>query len=118
MGDKWTLLVIRDFVFMEKRRFSEFLASPEGIATNVLTDRLQRLTQAGVIESSRDADDGRKVIYKLTEQGIDLVPALVELARFGTRYDSETGAPADLVDRIENDRQAFIEELQERLREA
>lgn len=117
LGDRWTLLVIRDFVFMGKRRFSEFLGSREGIATNVLTDRLQRLTDAKVIESSRDPDDGRKVLYRLTEKGIDLIPAIIELARFGNRYDPDSEAPAKIVERMTNDRDAFVQELQSKLRE-
>lgn len=116
LGDRWTMLVLRDLVFMAKRRFSEFAASTEGIATNVLTDRLQRLEQAGVIESRRDSSDGRKVIYRVTEKGIDLIPALVELVRWGSKHDSKSGAPRAVVDRMEKDREAYIEELGEQLR--
>jgi len=112
------MLVVRDFVFGGKRRFSEFAASSEGIATNVLTDRLQRLQKARVIESERDPLDGRKVIYRLTEKGLALIPALVELARWGAAHDPKTGAPLAIVKRIEKDREGFIDELVERLRAA
>jgi len=117
LGDRWTLLVIRDFVFMGKRHFSEFLGSGEGIATNVLTDRLQRLQEAGVIESRRDSEDGRKVIYRLTEMGIDLVPTLLELARWGATHDPDTGAPKEIVERYKNDRKGLEAEIVARLRE-
>ncbi len=116
LGDRWTLLVVRDFVFRERQRFSEFLAAPEGIATNVLTDRLQRLQQAGVIESTRDPEDGRKVLYQLTEKGLALIPALLELASWGAEHDPKTGAPSKLAKRIKNDREGLIAELQSRLR--
>lgn len=116
LGDRWTMLVVRDLAFAGKRRFSEFAASSEGIASNVLTDRLQRLQRAGVIESRRDPEDGRKVIYRLTDKGLDLIPALVELARWGAAHDPQTGAPAVLMRRIEQDREAFIRELEDRLR--
>jgi DNA-binding HxlR family transcriptional regulator len=118
LGDRWTMLVVRDFVFGGKRRFSEFAASSEGIATNVLTDRLQRLQKARVIESERDPLDGRKVIYRLTEKGLALIPALVELARWGAAHDPKTGAPPAVMKRIKKDREAFIDELAERLRAA
>ena len=110
-GDRWTLLVIRDLVMRGKRRFSEFLASGEGIATNVLSERLQRLLDAKVIESEQDPDDGRRVLYNLTPKGIDLIPALIELARWGALHDSKTGAPAEFIERYEADRAGLIAEL-------
>jgi len=108
LGDRWTLLVVRDVVMMGKRQFSEFLDSTEGMATNVLSDRLQTLCEAGIIESSKDPDDGRKVIYKPTEKGLDLIPTLVELARWGADHDPETAAPAPLRERMKNDRDGVI----------
>jgi DNA-binding HxlR family transcriptional regulator len=110
-GDRWTLLVIRDLVFKGKKRFSEFLGSTEGIATNVLSDRLQTLQDQGIIQSARDPEDGRRVLYRLTEMGLDLIPSLVELIRWGSRHDPETGAPEDFLRRIEKDRDGLIAEL-------
>ena len=68
-GDRWSLLVVRDLGLKGKRSFSELAASEEGIATNVLSDRLARLEEAGIILKSRDPNDGRRYVYRLTEAG-------------------------------------------------
>ena len=78
LGDQWSLLVIRDIVFMNRRHFRELLTkSLEGIASNILADRLQRLVDQGIIVKSHDASHKQKVIYSLTERGIELVPLLM-----------------------------------------
>jgi DNA-binding HxlR family transcriptional regulator len=103
--------VVRDLVFMGRRRFSEFHAAGEGIATNVLSDRLQRLQDAGVIDSAQDPDDRRRVLYHLTESGLDLIPTLIELVRWGAKHDGQTGAPAKFIKRLKKDREGVIAEL-------
>src|ERR1700691_2940627 len=70
LGDRWSLLIIRDMMLRGFRSYKEFLESYEGIATNILADRLRKLQAYGIIETERDASDGRKVIYLLTEKGI------------------------------------------------
>jgi len=115
LGDKWTLLVVRDMVFGKKRHFREFLESPEGIATNILTDRLQRLEEAGIVSRRQDPSNARKIIYELTEKGKDLIPALLELIRWGAKYDPKTGAPKQAVKRINDDREGMIEDLKKSL---
>jgi DNA-binding HxlR family transcriptional regulator len=115
IGDRWTLLVVRDMVFGKKRHFREFLESPEGIATNILTDRLQRLEEAGVVSRRQDPSNARKVIYELTEKGKDLIPALLELIRWGAKYDPKTGAPKQVVKNINDDREGMIENLKRAL---
>jgi DNA-binding HxlR family transcriptional regulator len=74
-GDRWSLLVIRDMMVRGYRSFKEFQASGEGIASNVLADRLDKLTAAGIVRAESDPKDGRRVEYRLTEKGIDLAPA-------------------------------------------
>ncbi len=110
-GDRWTLLVLRDLIFLGKNRFSEFAASPEGIATNVLSDRLRRLEHDGLIESEADPDDGRRVIYRLTEKGFDLTPTLLEIIRWGARHEDAASGPKGFLERLEKDRDGFIAEL-------
>jgi DNA-binding HxlR family transcriptional regulator len=86
-GDQWTLLVIRDIIFMNRRHFRELLTkSLEGIASNVLADRLQRLVQQGIIVKSRDPSHKQKAIYSLTEKGIELLPLLMEMNAWGYRH--------------------------------
>lgn len=87
LGDQWTLLVIRDIIFVNRRHFRELLTkSMEGIASNILADRLRRLVQQGIITRSADATHKQKAIYSLTEKGIALLPVLVEMAAWGHKY--------------------------------
>lgn len=111
LGDKWTLLVIRDLVFARKRHFRDFLASPENIASNVLASRLRILEAQGIVSRRVDPDSARKVIYELTPKGIDLVPVLIELIRWGAKYDAKTAAPETFTRRIDRDREGLIAEI-------
>ena len=111
LGDKWSLLVVRDMVFTRKRYFKEFLSSNEGIATNILTDRLNRLEATGIITKQPDPENGRQIVYSLTEKGIALIPLLVELVCWGALYDDAPAANRDAVRRIQQDKQRFIRKL-------
>jgi len=115
LGDRWTMLVIRDMVMFGSQRFSEFVSSGEGIATNVLSDRLQCLSEQGIVVAAVDPEDGRRKIYTLTAKGLDLVPILIDLAQWGAQHDPHTGVPAELKQRIENDRDGVIASLREQL---
>ena len=86
-GDQWSLLVIRDIIFMNRRHFRELLTkSLEGIASNILADRLQRLVEQGIIVKSHDPSHKQKAIYSLTEKGIGLLPLLMEMVLWGQKY--------------------------------
>lgn len=86
IGDKWSLLVIRDIVFGGKRHFRELLNSEEGISSNILADRLKALTGAGILTRADDPAHKQKVIYSLTERGIELLPILAAMSAWGVRY--------------------------------
>jgi DNA-binding HxlR family transcriptional regulator len=87
LGDRWSLIVIRDVMFGDRRRFRELLTrSEEGIASNVLADRLKRLTQAGLLTRREDPEHKQKAIYSLTEPAIQLVPLLVQMGAWGRRH--------------------------------
>ena len=87
IGDKWSLLVIRDMMFGNRRHFGELLAgSEEGIASNILADRLRRLTEQGMISRAPDPCHKQKVIYSLTEPAIQLVPVIAQLGAWGRRH--------------------------------
>src|SRR4029077_4703692 len=79
LGDRWSLLIIRDMMLLGYRSFKQFLNSHERIATNILSDRLKRLENYGIIASAPDPSDGRKLIYSLTQKGQDLAPVLTEM---------------------------------------
>jgi len=86
-GDQWSLLIIRDIIFMNRRHFRELLTnSIEGIASNILADRLQRLVKQGIIVKSSDASHKQKAVYSLTERGIDLLPLLMEMVVWGHKH--------------------------------
>lgn len=93
LGDKWTLLLVRDML-LGKARFDQFLASPEGVATNILADRLARLTKAGIVEQRPNPDHRGRATYHLTERGTRLKPVLQAMVRWalenlsGTRLNS------------------------------
>ncbi len=91
-GDRWSLLIIRDLMVRGFRTFMEFEASGEGIATNILTDRLCKLETWGIIAAEEEAADRRRVNCRLTEKGIDLAPVVLELLIWGVRHE-QTGAP-------------------------
>lgn len=115
VGDKWTLLVLRDILFNGKRYFRDFLASDENIASNILTQRLKQLVAAELVLRRPDPDSRRSVIYEPTAKSVDLIPALLELMRWSAKYDPQTRLTAKLARRIEEDRDAVVAEVVARL---
>ena len=112
-GDRWSLLIIRDLMVRGFRTFKEFQQSGEGMATNILADRLKKLRAAGIIATEPDQADGRKLNYRLTEKGIDLAPVLLELLIWGTRHE-ETGAPCAVIEEMAKNREAVLAEVRRR----
>ena len=103
-GDQWSLLILRDLMLKGRTTYSEFLRAEEGIATNVLADRLVRLEQDGIISSERDERTGRSVRYRLTAKGVDLLPVLLDIIAWSATYDVHTAAEPDFVQRLRADR--------------
>jgi DNA-binding HxlR family transcriptional regulator len=93
LGDKWTLVVVRDLLLLDKHRFGELLGSGEGISTNILSDRLERLEAAGLVERRRYQEHPPRDEYHLTASGRDLFPVLRELIRWGSRHIPGTYQP-------------------------
>ncbi len=98
LGDRWTLLVIRDLLFLGKRRFGELAGSPEGIPTNILSDRLRRLEEGGLVEKAAYQLRPPRYEYQITAKGKDLLPVLRALAEWSLRhlYAAE-GPPPELL---------------------
>ena len=92
IGDRWSLLILRDLVLRGKERYGELLESSEAISTNILANRLSRLEKAGLI--SRSVDERHQVLYAPTEKGLDLRPVLRGLMRWGLKYDPHARVPA------------------------
>ena len=110
LGDPWTLLVVRDLMFKGGKTFGDFRSADEGIATNILADRLGRLEANGIVEKRRDPVDARRLIYSLTEKGIDLAPVLVEMVLWATTYQ-KTDAPPVVVKAMRSDKSVFLARL-------
>ena len=85
-GDKWSLLILRDIIFGGKRHFRELLRSEEGIATNILSDRLKTLVGLGMLTKADDPTHKQKAIYSLTEPAIELVPIMAHLGAWGRKW--------------------------------
>jgi DNA-binding HxlR family transcriptional regulator len=115
-GDRWSLLIIRDLMVRGFRTFKEFQESGEGIATNILADRLERLTESGIITSETDDTDRRSVNYRLTEKGIDLAPVLLELLIWGARH-AQVGADCAPIEAMANNREQVLAEVRRRWQE-
>ena len=113
LGDRWTLLIIRDIVFFGKLTFGGFSASKERIASNMLTLRLDRLLTEGILAKTEDANDRRKDFYTLTEKGLDLIPLLLEMVSWSEKYDedSEARRQKPFVRRIRNDKAKLVKEI-------
>ena len=115
-GDRWSLLIIRDLMVRGFRTFREFKESGEGIATNVLSDRLEKLEKSGIISVEAEKTDGRKRNYRLTEKGIDLAPVMLELLVWSSRHE-DTGLPCAFVTEMGRNREQVLKEVRRRWRE-
>jgi len=113
IGDRWSLLIVRDLMVRGYHSFKQFQESGEGIASNVLAARLKRLRAAGIISIENDSLDGRKLNYRLTEKGIDLAPVVLELLVWGAKHE-ETGAPCDVIVRMAQNREQVLDEVRRR----
>lgn len=115
-GDRWSLLIIRDLMVRGYRTFKEFEEAGEGIATNILADRLRKLESAGIISAEAEQKDRRRVSYRLTEKGIDLAPVLLELLIWGARHE-ETKAPCAVIEKMAKNREQVLAETRRRWKE-
>lgn len=115
IGDAWSLLIVRDLMFKDRRTYNEFLQGDEGIASNILADRLRKLEAAGIVDKQHDPSDARRFIYRLSAKGIDLAPVLVELVIWSARHEA-TDAPAAVLRAMRSDREGFIAGVRERWR--
>jgi len=108
LGDRWTLLIIRDLMFTNRREFGHFMQAGEGISTNILSDRLQRLQCHGVITKEAHPEHGRKFIYQLTDKGLKLAPMVIELTLWGNETIEDTFVPPPILKMMKTDREKLI----------
>jgi len=112
LGDRWSLLIIRDMMLRGAHSYKTFLECYEGIATNILADRLRKLVAYGIISTEPDPLDGRKVIYLLTRKGIDLAPVLTEMVLWAAAH--EDTANQALVRQMRADKKKFLAGVRQR----
>lgn len=112
LGDRWSLLSVRDMMVRRFRSYKEFLEPDEGIATNVLADRLRKLEAGGLTTAGAEPSDRRKTIYLLTAKGIDLAPVLTEMVLWAARHE-EMGNQA-LVRQMKKGKQQFLAAVRQR----
>lgn len=111
LGDKWTLLIIRDLLFKDKKSYLEFRQSDEKIATNILSDRLQKLERHGFVTKTVSTQNKSKFEYKLQPIGHDLLPVLLELFAWGAKHNPDLAFPRNFVEQFTKDKEALIDLL-------
>jgi DNA-binding HxlR family transcriptional regulator len=112
LGDRWSLLIIRDMMLRGFRSYKEFLECYEGIATNILADRLRKLQAYAIIATEQDPKDARKIIYTLTPKGIDLAPVLTEMVLWAAAHEETGNQP--LVRQMKEDKEKFLAGVRKR----
>jgi len=117
VGDKWSLLIIRDILFAGKKTFGDFAQSPEKIATNILSNRLQMLEQCGIINKEKLPGNKKTNIYSLTRRGQELLPILMEIAIWSDNHlnDHLKDGAKPMVSRFKSDKETFIKNMYNRL---
>jgi DNA-binding HxlR family transcriptional regulator len=117
-GDSWSLLVLRDVLLLGKSRYGEFLASPEGISTNILASRLKQLEVRGLLEKLPDPNDRKTSVYLPTTLGVSVLPVLLEVIRWGTKNLSDTGIPDFVREALQEGSSGLIAECEARVGKA
>jgi len=112
LGDRWSLLIIRDMMLRGFQTYKEFMECYEGIATNILADRLRKLVEYGIVATETDPTDGRKVLYVLTAKGIDLAPMLTEMVLWAAAHEKTGNQP--LVRLMREDKEKFLVGIRQR----
>jgi DNA-binding HxlR family transcriptional regulator len=115
-GDRWSLLIVRDMMFAGKRHFREFLQSDEGISSNILTERLGKLVEQGVLRKADDPTHKQKAIYSLTTMGIDLLPVVAQIGIWGRKHQPVTRESASAAAAMEKGGPVLWKQMQAELR--
>ena len=110
VGDRWTLILVRDMLLLRKHEYKEFLEGPDGIATNILSDRLKKLCCAGIVDYISHPENKTRKLYYLTEKGKQLLPMMIEMIIWGASHLPAVRVPPRLLYKIKNNREQFIQE--------
>lgn len=115
LGDKWSLLIVRDIALQGKNTFTEFLESDEKIATNILSNRLSRLEAQGIVSKNDHPHNKVVKVYRLTQKGLDLLPILFDVVLWSDKYLEIANEGHALAEEIRKDRQGLLERLTKEL---
>ncbi len=115
-GDKWSLLIIRDLIFYQKSTYGDFLKSDEKIATNILASRLLALEENGIIEKREHPDSKAKILYRLTNKGIDLLPIIFEIHLWAEKYFPIPADLQEMVNDAKKNKEVALKTMMEQLR--
>lgn len=115
LGDRWTLLIIRDLMFRGFHEYGEFLEAGEGISTNILAERLKRLVDSGVVLRRENPHDRKRVIYTLSQKGIDLMPAMLDLIEWGIKHFAYCRVPDEIQQALRTDKVGFMAAIRNKL---
>ena len=111
LGDKWSLLIVRDMLHFKKKTFKDFFASNENIASNILSSRLKKLENFGIISKNKLKNNKKTNIYKLTSAGLDLIPAILELSKWGYKNIEDLNSKESNLLEAETSNKEFIENM-------
>jgi DNA-binding HxlR family transcriptional regulator len=111
IGDKWTLLILRDLIIRGKRRYQDFINSKEKISTNILAERLVKLEKLQIISKSNDPTNKKQYLYSPTQKGLDLLPILFEFMRWGINHQPHTDLTIPFVQKLQADENGLLEEI-------
>jgi DNA-binding HxlR family transcriptional regulator len=114
IGDSWSLLIMRDILFKGFSTFKDFRTSNEGVATNILADRLKKMTADGFIIAVRSTDDRRVMNYQPTRKGLDLAPIMVAMMLWVDKYESHS-VPPKTIAKLAKGGDKYFHELMTRL---
>ena len=115
-GDKWSLLIIRDLMYAKQCTYGDFLKSDEKIATNILASRLLTLEANGIISKMEHPESKAKVLYQLTEKGIDLLPIMIEIYLWGEKHFTLSAHHIEFLKQVKQDKQIFLKNLTKKLK--
>lgn len=116
LGDRWSFLILRDLVMRGKRYYGEMLESEEGISTNILAARLVQLEREGFVVKRRDQTHGSRYVYTPTQKALDAISVMLQMVLWSYKYDPDSLAPREMVERIKADPEKIRREFEELLK--
>ncbi|MBX2882936.1 MAG: helix-turn-helix transcriptional regulator [Granulosicoccus sp.] len=111
LGDRWSLVILRDLMFKKRQYYGDFLTAGEGISTNILANRLLKLEMDNVIKKALDPDHGRRYIYSLTDKGVALLPVLLSMMEWAAKFDDKTEMPKKFIMKLQEDPESLSAEI-------